>query len=99
MTSQRIALAAAGVLSATALVLTGCGGGGSSDNSALVDQLMQEIGSDMDDATKTCIRDELNTYSTEDLEFLANSESDAQIPKELEDKVVNMMMTCLGDTN
>lgn len=100
MRGKRMMVMAAGALAAASLVLTGCGGGSSSDNTALVDQLMNEIGDQgMDDTAKSCIRDSLSGYSTEDLELLANGETDADIPADLQEKVVTMMMTCLGDTN
>lgn len=100
MRDQRIVTVAAGVLAATSLVLTGCGGGSSSDNTAVVDQLMQEIGDEgIDETARSCIRDSLMGYTAEDLDLLANGKSDADISPELQEKVVNMMMTCLGDTN
>ena len=100
MRGKRIMILTAGAFAAGVLALTGCGGGSSSDNTALVDQLMNDIDDGSMDATvKSCIRDSLSGYSTEDLELLANGETDADIPADLQEKVVTMMMTCLGDTD
>lgn len=101
MRSGRLITMAAGVLAATSLVLTGCGGGGSSsDNTALVDDLMSQIGDQgLTDSAKTCIRDALSGYTTQELEALKNGETDADVPAELQTKVVEMMTTCIGDSN
>lgn len=91
----------AGFMAVASISLTGCGGGGSSsDNSALVDEIMQEIGNEgLDDNALSCIREALGGYTTEELETLKNGETDADVPAELQTKVVDMMMTCIGDTN
>jgi len=101
MRTARAFAMAAGVLAAVSLSLTGCGGGSStSDNSALVDDLMTEIGDEGISAdAKTCIRTALEGYSTEELETLKNGESDADVPVELQTKVIEMMTTCIGDSN
>ena len=86
---------------AALLTLTACGGGGSStDNSALVDELMVEIGDEgMPDGAKDCIRQGLSGYSTEELTALRDGETDADVPAELQTKVIELLTGCIGDTN
>jgi hypothetical protein len=75
-----------------------CGGGGesSTDNSALVDELMAEIGDQgMPEGATNCIREGLSGYSTEELTALRDGETDADVPVELQDKVIELMTTCV----
>jgi len=93
---------AAGLIAAASITLTGCGGGGgsSTDNTALVDELMQQIGDQgMPEGATDCIRTALMGFSTDELETLKNGETDADVPQELQTKVFDMMTGCIGDTN
>lgn len=101
MTRTRLASAVTAAAAAALLTLTACGGGGSStDNSALVDELMVEIGDEgMPDGAKDCIRQGLSGYSTEELTALRDGETDADVPAELQTKVIELLTGCIGDTN
>lgn len=100
MNRTRLASLATAATAAALLTLTACGGGGgsSTDNSALVDELMAEIGDgDMPAETKDCIKQGLSGFSTEELTTLRDGEADADVPVELQDKVIAMMTGCVGD--
>lgn len=100
MNRTRLASIATAAAAAALLTLTACGGGGgsSTDNSALVDELMAEIGDgDMPAETKDCIKQGLSGFSTEELTTLRDGEADADVPVELQDKVIAMMTGCVGD--
>jgi len=100
MNRTRLASLATAAAAAALLTLTACGGGGgsSTDNSALVDELMAEIGDgDMPAETKDCIKQGLSGFSTEELTTLRDGEADADVPVELQDKVIAMMTGCVGD--
>ena len=100
MNRPRLASLATAATAAALLTLTACGGGGgsSTDNSALVDELMAEIGDgDMPAETKDCIKQGLSGFSTEELTTLRDGEADADVPVELQDKVIAMMTGCVGD--
>ena len=101
MTRTRLATLATAAAAAALLTLTACGGGGSdstTDNAALVDELMAEIGDgDMPAETKDCIKQGLSGFSTEELTTLRDGEADADVPVELQDKVIAMMTGCVGD--
>lgn len=100
MNRTRLATLATAAAAAALLTLTACGGGGgsSTDNSALVDELMAEIGDgDMPAETKDCIKQGLSGFSTEELTTLRDGEADADVPVELQDKVIAMMTGCVGD--
>ena len=101
MTRTRLASAVTAAAAAALLTLTACGGGGSStDNSTLVDELMVEIGDEgMPDGAKDCIRQGLSGYSTEELTALRDGETDADVPAELQTKVIELLTGCIGDTN
>lgn len=101
MTRTRLATIATATAAAALLALTACGGGGSStDNSALVDELMVEIGDEgMPEGAKDCIRQGLSGYSTEELTALRDGETDADVPAELQTKVIDLLTTCIGDSN
>lgn len=100
MNRTRLATLATAAAAAALLTLTACGGGGgsSTDNSALIDELMAEIGEgDMPAETKDCIKQGLSGFSTEELTTLRDGEADADVPVELQDKVIAMMTGCVGD--
>jgi hypothetical protein len=99
MGRSRIASIATAAAAAALLTLTACGGGGSSsENSAIIDELMTEIGDqDMPTEVQDCIREGLSGYSTEELTALRDGETDADVPAELQDKVITMMTGCVGD--
>ena len=99
MARSRIATLATAAAAAALLTLTACGGGGaSSENSAIIDELMTEIGDqDMPTEIQDCIREGLSGYSTEELTALRDGETDADVPMELQDKVITMMTGCVGD--
>jgi hypothetical protein len=101
MKRTRIATLATAAAAAVLLTLTACGGGGSStDNSALVDELMAEIGDEgMPAGAKDCIKKGLSGFSTEELTMLRDGEADSDVPVELQDKVIAMMTGCVGDGN
>lgn len=103
MGRSRIASLATAAAAAALLTLTACGGGGgesTSDNAAIVDELMAEIGTDgMPAGATDCIRQELSGYSTEELTALRDGETDADVPAELQAKVIEMMTGCIGDSN
>ncbi len=98
MSRSRIITVATAAAAAALLSLSACGGGGesSTDNSALVDELMAEIGDQgMPEGATNCIRDGLSGYSTEELTALRDGETDADVPVELQDKVIELMTTCV----
>lgn len=99
MARSRIATLATAAAAAALLTLTACGGGGSSsENSAIIDELMTEIGDqEMPTEIQDCIREGLSGYSTEELTALRDGETDADVPMELQDKVITMMTGCVGD--
>ena len=101
MTRTRFATMATAAAAAALLTLTACGGGGSSsDNSALVDELLVEIGDEgMPEGAKDCIRQGLSGYSTEELTALRDGETDADVPAELQTKVIELLTGCIGDSN
>jgi len=98
MGRSRIITFATAAAAAALLTLSACGGGGesSTDNSALVDELMAEIGDQgMPEGATNCIREGLSGYSTEELTALRDGETDADVPVELQDKVIELMTTCV----
>jgi hypothetical protein len=99
MARSRIATLATAAAAAALLTLTACGGGGaSSENSAIIDELMTEIGDqEMPTEIQDCIREGLSGYSTEELTALRDGETDADVPMELQEKVITMMTGCVGD--
>ena len=100
MGRSRIITVAMAAASAALLTLSACGGGGdsSTDNTALVDELMAEIGDEgMPEGATNCIRDGLSGYSTEELTALRDGETDADVPVELQDKVIELMTTCITE--
>ena len=99
MRRTRIATIATAAAAAALLTLTACGGGGDSttDNSALVDELMTEIGDEgITKGAKDCIKQGLSGFSTEELTALRDGETDADVPVELQNKVIEMMTTCVS---
>jgi hypothetical protein len=100
MTRTRLATIATAAAAAALLTLTACGGGGESttDNSALVNDLMAEIGDEgMPEGAKECIREGLSGYSTEELTALRDGETDADVPVELQEKVVALLTSCVTE--
>ncbi len=100
MSRSRIATIATAAVAAALLTLTACGGGGgsSTDNSALVDEIMAEIGDEgMPEGAKDCIKQGLSGYSTEELTALRDGETDADVPVELQEKVIAMMTSCVTE--
>lgn len=99
MRHSRLATAAVAAAAAAMLTLSACGGGGSSsDNSALVDELMAEIADgDMPAATQECIRNGLSGYSTEELTILRDGEADSDVPVELQNKVIELLTSCVQE--
>ena len=100
MSRSRIATIATAAAAAALLTLTACGGGGgsSTDNSALVDELMAEIGDEgMPEGAKDCIKQGLSGFSTEELTTLRDGETDSDVPVELQDKVIALMTGCVTE--
>ena len=100
MSRSRIATIATAAAAAALLTLTACGGGGgsSTDNSALVDELMAEIGDEgMPEGAKVCIKQGLSGFSTEELTALRDGETDSDVPVELQEKVIAMMTGCVTE--
>ncbi len=100
MSRSRLATIATAAAAAALLTLTACGGGGDSttDNSALVDELMTEIGDEgMPEGAKDCIKQGLSGFSTEELTALRDGETDADVPVELQDKVVSLLTGCITE--
>ena len=97
MSRSRLATIATAAVAAALLTLTACGGGDTStDNSALVDELMTEIGDEgMPEGAKDCIKQGLSGFSTEELTTLRDGQTDSDVPAELQDKVIEMMTTCV----
>lgn len=59
---------------------------------------MTEIGDqEMPTEIQDCIREGLSGYSTEELTALRDGETDADVPMELQEKVITMMTGCVGD--
>ena len=101
MSRSRLATIATAAAAAALLTLTACGGGGSestTDNSALVDELMTEIGDEgMPEGAKDCIKQGLSGFSTEELPALRDGETDADVPAELQTKVVDLLTGCITE--
>jgi hypothetical protein len=100
MSRSRLATIATAAAAAALLTLTACGGGGDSttDNSALVDELMTEIGDEgMPEGAKDCIKQGLSGFSTEELTTLRDGETDTDVPVELQDKVVSLLTGCITE--
>jgi hypothetical protein len=101
MSRTRLATIATAAAAAALLTLSACGGGGgdtTTDNSALVDELMAEIGDEgMPEGAKDCIKQGLSGFSTEELTTLRDGESDSDVPVELQDKVIEMMTGCMTE--
>lgn len=100
MSRSRLATIATAAVAAALLTLTACGGGGDSttDNSALVDELMTEIGDEgMPEGAKDCIKQGLSGFSTEELTTLRDGETDTDVPVELQDKVVSLLTGCITE--
>lgn len=100
MTRSRLATIATAAAAAALLTLTACGGGGgsSTDNSALVDELMAEIGQEgMPEGAQDCIKQGLSGFSTEELTALRDGETDADVPPELQTKVVDLLTGCITE--
>ena len=101
MSRFRLATIATAAAAAALLTLTACGGGGgdtSNDNTALVDELMAEIGDEgMPEGAKDCIKQGLSGFSTEELTALRDGETDSDVPVELQDKVIEMMTNCVTE--
>lgn len=100
MSRSRLATIATAAAAAALLTLTACGGGGDSttDNSALVDELMTEIGDEgMPEGAKDCIKQGLSGFSTEELTALRDGETDADVPVDLQDKVVSLLTGCITE--
>ena len=100
MSRSRLATIATAAVAAALLTLTACGGGGDSttDNSALVDELMTEIGDEgMPEGAKDCIKQGLSGFSTEELTALRDGETDADVPAELQTKVVDLLTGCITE--
>lgn len=100
MSRSRLATIATAAAAAALLTLTACGGGGDSttDNSALIDELMTEIGDEgMPEGAKDCIKQGLSGYSTEELTTLRDGETDSDVPVELQDKVVSLLTGCITE--
>ncbi len=100
MRRSRLVMTATAAAAAALLTLTACGGGGgsSTDNSALVDELMAEIGDEgMPEGAKDCIKQGLSGFSTEELTALRDGETDSDVPVELQDKVVSLLTGCVTE--
>jgi hypothetical protein len=100
MSRSRLATIATAAAAAALLTLTACGGGGDSttDNSALVDELMTEIGDEgMPEGAKDCIKQGLSGFSTEELTTLRDGQTDTDVPVELQDKVVSLLTGCITE--
>ena len=101
MSRSRLATIATAAAAAALLTLTACGGGGgdsTTDNTALVDELMAEIGEEgMPEGAKDCIKQGLSGFSTEELTALRDGESDSDVPAELQTKVVDLLTGCITE--
>ena len=101
MSRSRLATIATAAAAAALLTLTACGGGGgdsTTDNAALVDELMAEIGDEgMPEGAKDCIKQGLSGFSTEELTALRDGETDADVPAELQTKVVDLLTGCITE--
>ena len=98
MKRTRLAATVTAAAAAALLTLTACGGSSSSDNTALVDELMAEIGDEgMPEGAKDCIKQGLSGFSTEELTALRDGESDSDVPVELQEKVVNLLTGCVTE--
>ena len=101
MSRSRLASIATAAAAAALLTLTACGGGSSdttTDNTALVDELMAEIGDEgMPEGAKDCIKQGLSGFSTEELTALRDGESDSDVPAELQAKVVDLLTGCITE--
>ena len=101
LSSTRLATIAMAAAAAALLTLTACGGGGGSsttDNSALVDELMAEIGDEgMPEGASECIRTGLSGFSTEELTALRDGDTDSDVPAALQEKVVALLTDCITE--
>jgi hypothetical protein len=59
---------------------------------------MTEIGDEgMPEGAKDCIKQGLSGFSTEELTALRDGETDADVPVELQDKVVSLLTGCITE--
>jgi hypothetical protein len=59
---------------------------------------MAEIGDEgMPEGAKDCIKQGLSGFSTEELTALRDGETDTDVPVELQDKVIEMMTSCVTE--
>jgi hypothetical protein len=49
----------------------------------------------MPEGAKDCIKQGLSGFSTEELTTLRDGQTDSDVPAELQDKVIEMMTTCV----
>jgi hypothetical protein len=100
MPRSRTAWLAAAALSA-ALVLTGCSGGDSGGDSAQrqasIDSIMSTLTDDgsLSEEQSTCVRSGLEAYSDDELVILDTAERGADVPEELQERVIEMLNGCL----
>lgn len=95
-TSRTFTAVSVGLIAALSFGLTACGGG-SSERDATIDSLMQQMveGGGITEQQQACVREGLEGYSDEELSILQTGETDADVPADLQAKVVSMMTTCL----
>lgn len=68
------------------------------EREAVVDELMTEIGDEgMPEGAKDCIKQGLSGLSTEELTALRDGETDADVPVDLQDKVVSLLTRCITE--
>ncbi|MGI9197671.1 MAG: hypothetical protein ACR2KE_09455 [Candidatus Nanopelagicales bacterium] len=97
----------AALLATLSFGVTACGGsssGGSSsaavdtEKQGLVDELMTQLEGDgtITDEQKTCLRDQFGGFTVDELKTIKDSSDGSNVPQALQDKVVNMVLTCVG---
>ena len=103
--SRLAALGAAAVLTLS-VGLTACGGSssggdasasGDAQKEAIIAELVADLesGGEVPPEQVTCIKSGFNDFTVDELTLLRDSETDTEIPAELQDKILNLITGCV----
>lgn len=109
MRRQRIAALGAAAVLALSFGLAACGGsssggdsgGGDSAKQAVIDELIAELEQDgnVPAGQVACIKEGFNAFTVDELTLLRDSETDTEVPTELQDKILELITGCvLGES-
>ena len=109
MRRQRIAALGAAAVLALSFGLAACGGsssggdsgGGDSAKQAVIDELIAELEQDgnVPAGQVACNKEGFNAFTIDELTLLRDSETDTEVPTELQDKILELITGCvLGES-